>query len=238
MNLRPFAKCIARRIAHVLALSALVLGLVVSFAPQADAVATHTYYAIRPDFRICDPPLCGGYFVSRVNKTATRCHDGREADRCYVATVDWDPAGLGDDDIAAARERMDAEGAIVRASLGSQVFSEAGALGTLSVTQAWGAEGPNQPAGTYTLVESTDIRCVTFPCPIFREHKLNALVNSDLADLGWDSSGSSPEQIDEAARVLETTRIIVVGERYWVSGPGGGGKGRTVTQYFLPIPSP
>ena len=50
--------------------------------------STSTYYALRRDFRRCIAPICGGYWVKRVNYTSTRCLDGRYAAECYVADLD------------------------------------------------------------------------------------------------------------------------------------------------------
>jgi hypothetical protein len=45
------------------------------------------YYTIRRDLRRCISPLCGGWFISRVNKKQTRCADGSRANECYVAEI-------------------------------------------------------------------------------------------------------------------------------------------------------
>src|SRR5437763_14453597 len=52
-----------------------------------------TYYSARPDLRRCIAPLCGGWWVKRVNRASTQCADGSYASECYVATIDV--SGLG-----------------------------------------------------------------------------------------------------------------------------------------------
>ena len=48
----------------------------VSLSP-ATMNAGSTFYAVRRDMRRCASPLCGGFFVKRVNFGSTRCGDGR-----------------------------------------------------------------------------------------------------------------------------------------------------------------
>src|SRR5687767_15636363 len=47
------------------------------------------YYLLRRDVRRCASPLCGGYFVKRVNQSRTRCANGRWMRECYVGEIEW-----------------------------------------------------------------------------------------------------------------------------------------------------
>src|SRR5687767_32432 len=59
-----------------------------SLAPRLLA-ASGDYFLVRQDRRRCISPLCGGYFVKRVNQSWTPCADGRRMRECYVAEIDW-----------------------------------------------------------------------------------------------------------------------------------------------------
>src|SRR5688500_1902707 len=59
-----------------------------SLAPRLLA-ASGDYFLVRQDRRRCMSPLCGGYFVKRVNQSRTRCANGRWMPECYVAEIDW-----------------------------------------------------------------------------------------------------------------------------------------------------
>src|ERR1044072_6152285 len=68
----------------------------VRFAPDAaeitnahSNVSNSTFYLLRPDLRRCASPMCGGYFVRRVNSVLTRCANGRQLSERYVARIDW-----------------------------------------------------------------------------------------------------------------------------------------------------
>ena len=53
----------------------------------------YTYFEIRADLRKCASPVCGGWFLSRLNRPNTRCHDGRVATSCYTPVLDWTNTG-------------------------------------------------------------------------------------------------------------------------------------------------
>jgi hypothetical protein len=54
----------------------------------------YTYFEIAADARKCASPMCGGWFVSRLNRATTQCHDGRYAASCYTPVLDWSQAKL------------------------------------------------------------------------------------------------------------------------------------------------
>src|SRR5260221_7539447 len=56
------------------------------------------YFGVRADMRKCMYPICGGYFVHRVNTSKTLCADGGYAAECYVANVDLSGTGLTSDE--------------------------------------------------------------------------------------------------------------------------------------------
>src|SRR6266550_5607002 len=69
-----------------------------SIVASPDPISVNsTFYSVRPDLRRCVSPLCGGYFVKRVNMSSTRCANGRFMNECYVAGIDWN--GLPQSDI-------------------------------------------------------------------------------------------------------------------------------------------
>src|SRR5688572_20364803 len=80
-----------------------------------------TYFTVRPDYRRCVSPLCGGKWVAEVNKDKTRCADGRKADECYVAELDL--AGLGlSDDVLATLDFGRKGGVLLRGELSNKRF--------------------------------------------------------------------------------------------------------------------
>src|SRR5688572_21550681 len=64
-----------------------------SGATQSLSVPPVEYFQLTRDLRRCASPLCGGFWLSAVNRLATRCSDGSYRSRCYVAEADFRAAG-------------------------------------------------------------------------------------------------------------------------------------------------
>jgi hypothetical protein len=73
-------------------------GLAVAVQKTSLAPEQQTYYTFQQDFRECISPMCGGYFISTLNKNWTRCADRTRAASCYVAAFDLSGLGLSGED--------------------------------------------------------------------------------------------------------------------------------------------
>jgi len=73
----------------ILAFVALGLSLPAVAGPNLPVVVE-----LHPDLRDCLYPICGGWFVERVNHADMRCADGTMQPQCYVLEVDWAALGL------------------------------------------------------------------------------------------------------------------------------------------------
>jgi hypothetical protein len=196
----------------------------------------YTYYFVTPDFRRCASPFCGGVFYRLANATKTTCADGTKAEVCYAASEDWTKLGLGTvgmDKVFGALNTLGGE-ILVRATIAKRDWGKGlGKFGHLNPREAWLPQGPNAPEGPVAKVEDSGVRCITFPCPSLREKKLNSSATASLAEVGWGDSGATDEQISTALDKMHTDGLIISGTRYTVTGPGGTGKARTATQFYL-----
>ncbi len=212
-------------------------------ASKADAAGgTYTYYFVKPDLRRCASPTCGGVFYQLANATSTKCFDGKKAEWCYAASQDTSRLGLGEVGVGRYTEALnsaalaDSTKVLVRAVVGSKDWGGGlGSFANLRPSEAWVGQGPNVAAGPLAKIEDSGIRCITAPCPSLRERKLNSSVKADIAELGWDRSGATDEQIGEALDRMHTDGLIVSGYRTTVSGPAGDAKARSVTQLWLRV---
>ena len=212
-------------------------------ASKADAAGgTYTYYFVKPDLRRCASPVCGGVFYRLANAETTHCLDGKKAAECYAASADFAKLGFGDAGIAKVNEALTAAsfGAstqlLVRATIGSKDWGNGlGKFGELRPSEAWTSQTANEATGVLAKVEDSGIRCIAAPCPSLRELKLNSGVRAEIADLGFDKSGATDEQIGAAYEQMHTSGLIVSGYRYTVTGPAGEGKARSVTQFWLRV---
>jgi hypothetical protein len=198
---------------------------------------TYTYYYVTKDLRQCfvASPNCGGYYYRLANATKTVCRDGKKAEQCYAAGADLAKLGLAETATTKVQDAIYHGEVLLRATIGSKAYTGigAGTYAQINPKEAWLAQGPNAAEGPLMKIEDSGVRCITSPCPSFKELKLNSAVTQTIADLQWDASGASDRLIGTALDKMHTDGLIVAGYRTTVSGPGGDGKARSVTQFWF-----
>ena len=205
-------------------------------APKPPVLETRDSYmtVVRPDMRKCMYPMCGGYFVKNVNKPTTRCADGTQQRECHA--VQLNPKLLGwDADQLAAFEQQFAQGkALVKGYLEPAPAGQFTA-DQLTLTEAWQAQGPRSPLGTYYGVKSTGIVCIKAPCPSLAATKLNVIGATINPDLELGTSGANEKQIQAGLEALNTTGILAAGVVVPVRYPGNTrGQKLLASQFYLP----
>jgi hypothetical protein len=205
---------------------------------KADAFDSQsTYYAFARDTRRCVSPLCGGYWVAKVNADGTVCADGRKAAECYVAELDLADSGLTE---------IPGDQGLLRGKLGKKGFGTFGKLGTFSATELWTAGAaltPSEgfialPAGDFVKVTLSGVRCKTTPCPFFSEIKLNSGKQKNLAELDLESVGLDEKAYEAAQTALTSEGLIVAAKHTNVVGPGGSMVGRKASQTYVRATAP
>lgn len=188
-----------------------------------------TYFTIRHDFRRCVSPICGGYWVKRVNTATTRCVGGTYEAECYVADLNLAPLGLSD---AALADVNSAPGLVLRGSITTKTYANFGKLGSFRATEAWRASADGAATGTFYLVDDSGIRCFRAPCPSERERKLNSSAAAkNVADVDLAAAPGTATQKSDAIGEIAAHGLIVAGTN---SGPS---TGVTLhgTQYFTRV---
>jgi hypothetical protein len=185
--------------------------------------STSTFYTVRADLRRCASPMCGGYFVRRVNMLTTQCADGRYMEQCYVAEIVWN-----------GQAEVDAGKALLRGNVSAKTYARFGNLGAFRVTESWQAVGDNQPTGTFYRVRDRGLRCITYPCPTHHEAKLNSTFSLNIAgvDLSGASLGTNNAPVVQAA-MTGPDAAIITGNNAPVTGPGGRLLELKATQVYL-----
>jgi len=205
---------------------------------KADADnGAYTYFAIAKDFRKCSAPLCGGFYLARVNRSTTVCHTGSSQDKCYTPVLDWSESGL---DAGLQEKLVDASGktsgtfALVRGRFAKKnTTTTSPALGKFIVTEAWVAEGDNAPDGVFAKVYDNGIRCITAPCPTLTEKGLNTGNSANIAILDFAPADLTQNQIDGfVEQYSAASGVIVAGDRYTYKLQNRSAKGRRVTNAF------
>lgn len=153
------------------------------------------YFSIRPDYRKCAAPLCGGHFAQAVNRHRTRCADGSVAPECYVAELKYDGSLPNTDHV------------LVRGSIESNVSPDFGELGQLVISEMWGSATAAKPSGAFFRVSNSGIVCITTPCPTVQLERLNTPWNRTVSATDLEAVGASPEQLDAAVESFRCRRI-------------------------------
>lgn len=183
------------------------------------------YYSVHPDPRDCIAPLCGGAFISAVNRTWTRCADGSVEKACYVASIDWRAIGLDGSEGAS----------LVRGRQVARTFTEFGVLGVLQPSAAWRAAGLHPPEGTWFGLSDNGIQCITFPCFNIAERVLNRKRQTTISHVDLKPVEASVEDLEAAYEALAHDELIAVGKnvRQRKRGPAGRGMTMVASQFYV-----
>jgi hypothetical protein len=196
-------------------------------APSAPTSGSGAVFRLRPDLRMCPSPLCGGFFVSRVNRTSTTCSDGAARPWCYVASVDLPLL------TAASRARVRAaeqSGGVLlrgRIGVGGSVFR---GLGRLVVTDAWLTVTSEPWGGSVFLVSDNGVRCIRAPCFSLRASVVNTTRASSASGVDLSMVGASPALVRKAQANLATGGLLVAGT---IRRAADGGRTVVAAQFFL-----
>jgi hypothetical protein len=197
------------------------------------------FVVTRPDYRRCISPLCGGYYVKRVNAVTSRCGDGTYAKECYVSELDLEALGLSDEEKSNFHGEAVQGKAILRGGFESIDWSSAN-LSKLTVTEGWkGANGVVNPSGTSYRVTSSGIKCITWPCPTIKEAKLNSTKSALVHGLDLGTTAAQ-EVLDEAYNALsDKDGVLVTGGHVTIHGPAGAGKTLVAAEFYTRVkPAP
>lgn len=197
-----------------------------------------TAYTIEKDYRRCVSPLCGGYWVEAANRRATRCADGSNAQRCYVAEVDWSALGLSQSQQSTLIDKAASGQAIIVGRVVSRVFRGFGNLGALTPERAWQAANAQAPTGQLLKVRDLGIRCVTTPCFSMQADLLNQFTRNRISGLNLSPVGASRDQLAAASDALADGDLLVAGairNDPVTSRRHRPGRTLTASQFYLPV---
>jgi hypothetical protein len=207
---------------------------------KADAAVdgAYTYFEVWTDLRKCASPICGGYFVARLNRSYTTCVDHQDRAACYVPSLDWSESqlstGLQDKLTSAASADAMSSGvrAIVRGRFAPQQYSQ-GNLGRFIVTEAWVEEGEAVSDGVFVRAKTNGVQCITAPCPTITEKALNTSRSANIAGIDWSLASLTDRETESFQAAVSTdSGVIIAGDRYTVTENGHHAKGRTATAAY------
>ena len=193
-------------------------------APVVDSLAsTSTYYTIRVDMRRCASPMCGGYFVRRVNQNLTRCANGKSQKECYVASIDWN-----------GQAEIEPPKSLLRGSIITK-GDRRGKYGIFKVLESWKAAGSSvSDSGTFFRIRDRGLRCIAAPCPTHHEAKLNDTISRNIAGIELNSAQADDTSTGQAFQAMTGSEgILILGTHSPVSGPAGRSQMLKASQFYL-----
>ncbi|HSQ63823.1 MAG TPA: Kazal-type serine protease inhibitor family protein [Polyangiaceae bacterium] len=192
------------------------------------------------DARKCMAPLCGGYFVARVNAKTTRCGDGAYRSECYVSEIDTTAVALADTDDQKLHGALAQGQALVRGTLVKQAYNNA-TLGRLVAVEGWFGATTSKPAGTFYRAANNDIECVKAPCPTVTASKLNSKAAQNIEGALFDQTAvpADSKQIALADSDLDTTDgVLVAGDLVTQQTKAGAEKVLVASEFYFRAVSP
>jgi hypothetical protein len=180
-------------------------------ALTASAVNSGYYLVTRMDARKCLSPVCGGFFVKKVNAATTPCADGSKQAECYVSAIQLTGIGLSAREEEDFRMALVGGKALIKARLYKAKFNGT-YYGTLKASEGWQGATGSVPDGTFYRAADNGIRCIMAPCPTTTAAELNGSDSHNLisVQLGTTATPASQTALDRAAAALATKEGILV----------------------------
>jgi hypothetical protein len=171
------------------------------------------------------------YIIRRANASKTRCVDGSLREACSVSTLDFSAIRF-----AEMQERG------LRGTLSQKVNKSEVALmvrGKMTADkfvakEVWQQEAdvsgvPNDGAfGVAVKIVDSGIRCITTPCPVIREEKLNSATTANIDNVKFPTDELSDRGFEA---VFSGQSVMIIGYRKIV----GGEKQRAANAVFFKI---
>ena len=169
------------------------------------------FIVTRPDTRRCASPVCGGWFVKRVNAELTRCGDGSWEPECHMYTFDLTGLGLGDDATMLFSEDFEQGRALVRGELIQRELDFDGLADVLVVEEGWGGVTGSEPEGHFSRLDLSPFACKDAHCGDFVQRVLNTNNISELAGVELAASGANPSEVEAGEAELADSGLLGVG---------------------------
>jgi hypothetical protein len=207
---------------------------------KADGVGgapTYTYYQVRPDYRRCMYPACGGRWVKRVNRSTTLCAGGTYASECYVATMDYGRLGLSERTLDGFKSQVESGRGLLRGYVTTTIIN-GNRWGKFVATEGWSmSSGATAPAGTFRRLQDNGIRCITYPCFSVHAARLNQSYHTNVSGVSLARSQAPADEQAKAEEALGTQPRGILGVGYLKSipsaGPAGAGLVFDATQFYF-----
>lgn len=203
-------------------------------------------YVVKPDYRKCAFPMCGGWFLTPVNQFSHQLEDDNTAyehsllppKSIYVAYIDYRRLGLTEAQIRELEARMHSEDVLLRGLLSRNGITPQNStrLATLHTNGAWVSANKREAYGPYLRISSTGIVCITTPCPYYKAELINTAYATVFDDLNLEKAELDREQTSRAWQAIASEGLVITGVKYESEGMTGPGTGIAATKVFFSYP--
>lgn len=213
-------------------------------AAEKPAPAVGTTYSVKPDYRKCAFPVCGGWYLTPVNQYSLQLENDDEAyqnslllpNTIYVSAINYRALGLTPLQVKELEISLRSGQGLLAGTISGPVISPA-ATKTLNAQSAWTSPTKNDPVGTYLKVTSSGIVCITTPCPYFNAQLINSTYATNFHELTFEKAELDREQEARAWQAVSSGGLVLTGVRYVSQGQVGTGTGISATKVFFAFPA-
>ena len=191
------------------------------------------FYSARSDFRKCPAPLCGGYFIKKLNKAKMICADGSFKKECYVASANFDEFGISSFPFSSE----DTTPYVFKGKQRLELFKDFKGLGVFEVSEAYKASIDSITSSNFYGLESLGIVCITSPCFSYEAHLINRKTTLDVSNVDFSLIGSAEDEMVVQAQqdLADGEVVLIAGQVRFIEGFSGLGRKMIVTQLYTPI---
>ena len=198
-----------------------------------------TTYSVKPDYRKCAFPQCGGWFLTPVNQYSLQLEDSDQAyqqsllvpNAIYVAYINYKPLGITPLQVQQLETSMRQGQALLRGNIASSKTTK-----TFFAQNAWTSPNTSEAVGPYLKVSSSGIVCITTPCPYYKAELINTSYSSNFDELLFEKAGLDKDQEALAWQAVASDGLVITGVKYPSQGQTGTGTGVSATKVFFSFP--
>ena len=236
----------------VRALKVLAVGatLLISIAAVAQEIQKPikndaTTYTVKPDYRKCAFPVCGGWYLTPVNQYSLQLESDEEAyqnslllpNTTYVSSINYKALGLTAAQIQELESILRSGQGLLAGNVVSLASSANLATKTLVAQAAWTSPTKTGPVGPYLKVSSSGIVCITTPCPYFNAQLINSTYSTNFHELTFEKAELDREQEARAWQAVSSGGLVLTGVKFISQGQVGTGTGISATKVFFTFPA-
>jgi hypothetical protein len=203
-------------------------------------------YTVKPDYRKCASPMCGGWYLTPVNQYSLLLQTEDEAyqssalipNSIYVAYINYRALALKPAQIQELEAAMRSEQVLLRGTISNSI-TPLGSISskTLAVNGAWVGANKTVALGPYFKMSSSGIVCITTPCPYYKANIINSLFSTNFDELLFTKAELTREQETQAWQAVSSDGLVMTGVRYDSKGLAGTGVGISATKVFFAFPA-